>query len=566
MIECVHGMLYLAVLVALAACNAPPVPLDDILIEKTFVPEQCARAVKVGDYVRYHYIGTFPDGKKFDSSYDRGTTYNVFVGKKQLIEGMDKALVGMCVNERSLVKIPPHLAYGKRGYGDIIPADSILHFDVLLLDVWNPEDGVQINTYHTPSTCSRKVEVSDYVRYHYNGTLLDGTLFDSSHTRMRTYDTYVGIGWLIAGMDQGLLGMCVGERRIVTMPPSLGYGENGDGSDIPGQASLVFDVVLLDLHNPRDGITVTNQQVPESCVRKTVSGDFVRYHYNGSLLDGTFFDSSYSRNRTYDTYVGRGYVIAGMDEGLIGVCVGEKRTITIPPHLAYGEEGTGSTIPGSAVLVFDVHIIDFHNPSDSTEVTVIYRPEECDRQTKKGDFIKYHYNATLMDGTSIDSTYNYGKTYNIVLGANQVVPGMEDGLLEMCVGERRHLVIPPHLGYGERGVTDEVPGSAVLVFDIELIDMEEGLPEGYMFIWNDNVSPDLFSEMDKDDNKQVEPSEFTDYIMRQVNEGKGRLAPGFDPYRIIDNMFSNQDRNGDGTISEAEFKLKADESAAHDEL
>lgn len=65
------------------------------------------------------------------------------------------------------------------------------------------------------------------------------------------------------------------------------------GSDIPGQASLVFDVVLLDLHNPRDGIAVTNQQLPESCTRKTVAGDFVRYHYNGSLLDGTFFDSRY---------------------------------------------------------------------------------------------------------------------------------------------------------------------------------------------------------------------------------------------------------------------------------
>ncbi|XP_062266091.1 peptidyl-prolyl cis-trans isomerase FKBP9 [Platichthys flesus] len=562
----VHVMLYLAVLVAIAACNAPPVPLDDILIEKTFVPEKCVRAVKVGDYVRYHYNGVFPDGKKFDSSYDRGSTYNVFVGKKQLIAGMDKALVGMCVNERRLVKIPPHLAYGKKGYGDIIPADSILHFDVLLLDVWNPEDGVQIDTYHTPSSCSRKVEVSDYVRYHYNGTLLDGTLFDSSHTRMRTYDTYVGIGWLIAGMDQGLLGMCVGERRIVTMPPSLGYGENGDGSDIPGQASLVFDVILLDLHNPRDGIAVTNQKVPESCTRKSATGDFVRYHYNGSLLDGTFFDSSYSRNRTYDTYVGKGYVIAGMDEGLIGVCVGEKRTITIPPHLGYGEEGTGSKIPGSAVLVFDIDIIDFHNPSDNTEITVIHKPGECDKQTKKGDFVKYHYNASTMDGTSIDSTYNYGKTYNIVLGANQVVPGMEDGLMEMCVGEKRHLVIPPHLGYGERGVPDEVPGSAVLLFDIELVEMEEGLPEGYMFIWNDDVSPDLFAEMDKDENKQVEPSEFTDYIMQQVNQGKGRLAPGFDPYRIIDNMFSNQDRDGDGTITEAEFKLKADEATTHDEL
>lgn len=50
---------------------------------------------------------------------------------------------------------------------------------------------------------------------------------------------------------------------------------------------------------------------------------------------------SYSRNHTYDTYIGKGYVIAGMDQGLLGACVGERRTITIPPHLAYGEEGTG---------------------------------------------------------------------------------------------------------------------------------------------------------------------------------------------------------------------------------
>lgn len=50
-----------------------------------------------------------------------------------------------------------------------------------------------------------------------------------SHNRMRTYDTYVGIGWLIPGMDQGLLGMCVGEKRIITIPPFLAYGEGGDG-------------------------------------------------------------------------------------------------------------------------------------------------------------------------------------------------------------------------------------------------------------------------------------------------------------------------------------------------
>lgn len=55
----------------------------------------------------------------------------------------------------------------------------------------------------------------------------------------------------------------------------------------------------------------------------------------------SIFSSSYSRNRTFDTYIGQGYVIAGMDEGLLGVCIGEKRRIVVPPHLGYGEEGRG---------------------------------------------------------------------------------------------------------------------------------------------------------------------------------------------------------------------------------
>jgi len=62
-------------------------------------------------------------------------------------------------------------------------------------------------------------------------------------------------------------------------------------------------------------------------------------------------------------------------------------------------------------------------------------------------------------------------------------------------------------------VADEVPGSAVMLFDVELVDVEEGLPEGYMFIWNDDVSPDLFAEMDKNNNGEVEPSEVRDQLL-----------------------------------------------------
>lgn len=56
-----------------------------------------------------------------------------------------------------------------------------------------------------------------------------------------------------------------------------------------------------------------------------------------------FFSISYQRNSTYNTYIGLGYVIQGMDKALQGLCTGEKRRITIPPHMAYGETGVGES-------------------------------------------------------------------------------------------------------------------------------------------------------------------------------------------------------------------------------
>lgn len=60
---------------------------------------------------------------------------------------------------------------------------------------------------------------------------------------------------------------------------------------IPPQASLVFSVLLVDFHNPKDGVSLEHLEVPASCRRRAVTGDFVRYHYNGTLMDGTLFDS-----------------------------------------------------------------------------------------------------------------------------------------------------------------------------------------------------------------------------------------------------------------------------------
>lgn len=60
---------------------------------------------------------------------------------------------------------------------------------------------------------------------------------------------------------------------------------------IPPHASLVFHILLIDVHNPKDTVQLETLELPAGCVRRAVAGDFMRYHYNGSLMDGTLFDS-----------------------------------------------------------------------------------------------------------------------------------------------------------------------------------------------------------------------------------------------------------------------------------
>jgi FKBP-type peptidyl-prolyl cis-trans isomerase len=119
---------------------------------------------------------------------------------------------------------------------DIFGSDSSdeINFDELKIETLEEGDG-------------KEAEPGDEVSVHYTGTLRDGTEFDSSYDRGEPFTFVLGIGEVIQGWDQGIVGMKVGEKRMLEIPSSLGYGEGGSGI-IPPNAGLIFETELVSIN------------------------------------------------------------------------------------------------------------------------------------------------------------------------------------------------------------------------------------------------------------------------------------------------------------------------------
>ena len=103
------------------------------------------------------------------------------------------------------------------------------------------------------------------------------------------------------------------------------------------------------------GLTVEDTMVGKGAV--AASGQTVNVHYTGWLAGGRKFDSSRERSEAFAFELDAGQVMAGWDEGVQGMKVGGKRRLVVPPHLGYGEQGSGNAVPPNATLVFDVELL-----------------------------------------------------------------------------------------------------------------------------------------------------------------------------------------------------------------
>jgi peptidylprolyl isomerase len=262
---------------------------------------------------------------------------------------------------------------------------------------------------------------------------------------------------------------------------------------VGGVAALVAGIVVLVIALTDDSgggtatVTDSGVQITDTASGygpEAEAGDVVTVHYTGTLADGTQFDSSVG-GEPFAFILGAGQVIPGWDEGVQGMQVGDKRTLVIPPDLAYGETGSGP-IPPNATITFDIEVLGVtevaaenppevtgnRNEQDSGLVTIDIAEGQGD-EAKTGDTVYVHYVGWLeADGKQFDTSLVTPSVFSFTIGEKAVIAGWDAGVPGMKEGGKRRLIVPAALAYGQEGAGNGViPPDAVLVFDIDLVEV-----------------------------------------------------------------------------------------------
>ncbi|KAF0290050.1 Peptidyl-prolyl cis-trans isomerase FKBP7 [Amphibalanus amphitrite] len=194
--------------------------------------------------------------------------------------------------------------------------------------------------------------------------------------------------------------------------------------------------------------------------------------------------------------------------------------------------------------------------AEELKVETLFKPDECEKLSKNGDMLSMDYTGTLEDGTKFDSSVDRKQPFNFQLGVGQVIKGWDQGLLDMCVGERRKLIVPPSLGYGEQGAGEVIPGGATLHFEVELLSINEAPPP-----------QNVFKMVDADNDQMISREEIQAYLTQQLEQQKGEMPDGQmeemlqNQDKLIEEIFQHEDADKDGFISHEEFS-----GPKHDEL
>jgi peptidylprolyl isomerase len=343
----------------------------------------------------------------------------------------------------------------------------------------------------TAGTGDVSPKMGERVRVHYTGWLTDGKVFDSSKTRGKPAE--LTVGGVIPGWTESLQKMTKGARWKLTIPPELGYGASGSPPAIPPNATLVFDVELLEVFampafragNPSSQKTTESGLVYE--VIREGQGEppgpddafelkFALWNPQGKLIDATERQNKNLTGRAQDVR------LKFIGEAVAMLRPGSRYRFEVPAALAFGEASPGPDLAAGSMSVWELELLRVIKPLPVPEFalsapgTTTKMPSGLEIETlvagagdspRLGDAVQVHYAGWLTDGTLFDSSYQRGSPATFRLG--QVIPGWNEGLQKMKVGGKARLTIPGPIAYGAKGSPPKIGPNATLVFVVELL-------------------------------------------------------------------------------------------------
>jgi len=236
------GILFIIFAAFLAACGPPPAPEGSAVHDDDSMAAVDDGTIQLGDFLEVNMVGTLVDtGDVFIDTGEIGQPIVFPYGEGVFFPGWDAIFDGKKVGDSISIDVPSEDAFGEAGAPPSIPPNADLHFEIVVLNILAVEKEVlQEGDGAQPVN-------GDTVRVHYTGMLEDGTVFDSSVERGEPIEFPLGAGFVIPGWDIGIADMHVGEKAILTIPSALGYGPQGSPPDIPPNATLIFEVELVEI-------------------------------------------------------------------------------------------------------------------------------------------------------------------------------------------------------------------------------------------------------------------------------------------------------------------------------